>query len=50
MVSLSDITPWADESLRPGFVEHQGDDTISNQMKAAGVQIYEVVAEIQFRF
>jgi hypothetical protein len=36
----------ADESLRPGFVEHQGDDAMFNQMKAAEVQIFEALVEV----
>ena len=37
---LFDVTPFTDESLRLGFIEHEGDDAAFNRMKGAGVQIF----------
>ena len=37
---LFDITPFTDDRLRLGFIEHEGDDAAFERMKAAGVQIF----------
>jgi hypothetical protein len=37
---LFDITPFRDETLRLGFIEHHGDGATFGRMKAAGTQIF----------
>jgi hypothetical protein len=36
---LFDITPFRDESLRLGFIEHEGDNAAFDRVKTASVQI-----------